>query len=210
MSVPGAFKPAPVSPLRKRTRLDGFAPFVIFVIITAGCTPFGAGPSSVVRFVEREKTVTVKEHAAGTPSTRNKEPAAKGTGPKAMHGKLAWPVKGRLLSKFGTGDGVKENGITLEAAEGSKVVAAYEGRVGHVGSIPGYGQIVLLEHPGRLVTVYARLDKVGVAQGVAVKRGDTIGMVGKPSANHESASLYFEVRARSKPVDPVSFLEKEG
>lgn len=122
-----------------------------------------------------------------------------------VRGVLAWPLKGRVVSEFGVRDGTQFNGISIEAPEGSQVKAAADGVVGHVGSIPRYGNVILLEHPDRLVTVYAHLKEITVRKGDSVKRGETMAKLSN-SGSAENGVLYFEVRSRSKPRNPSLFL----
>jgi lipoprotein NlpD len=124
-------------------------------------------------------------------------------------GILAWPVKGKIVSEYGVRGGIQYNGIGIQAKEGTPVTAAADGRIGHVGTIKGYGKVVLIEHADRLVTVYAHLKEIRVANDQSVKRGEIIGTVGT-SGRVETPSLYFEVRSRSKPRNPLFFLGKRA
>jgi murein DD-endopeptidase MepM/ murein hydrolase activator NlpD len=124
-------------------------------------------------------------------------------------GALAWPVRGKIASEFGVRGGAQHNGIEIQAAEGTSVRAAASGRVGYVGSIPLYGNVVLIEHPNRLVTVYGHLKTIRVQNAAEVKRNDIIGTVGA-SGRADTPSLYFEVRSRSKPRNPLFFLDQKA
>ncbi len=124
--------------------------------------------------------------------------------------KLSWPAKGQLISEFGVREGAQHNGIIIKAREGTSVVAAESGRVGYVGSIPGYGNVILVEHPDhpdKLVTVYAHLKDARTQAGREVKRNEVIGTVGT-SGRASAPSLYFEVRSKSKPRNPLFFLDR--
>lgn len=140
------------------------------------------------------------------------EPQAKAsTAPKppteGRTDEMMWPVKGTVVSGFGVSGGVQRNGIAIEASAGAPVLAARDGTVGHVGIIPGYGNVILIEHSDRLVTVYAHLNEVKVRQGDKVKRGAVIGALGS-LGSAEKPRLYFEVRSKSKPRNPLFFLTK--
>jgi lipoprotein NlpD len=124
-------------------------------------------------------------------------------------GILAWPVKGKIISEYGVRGGVQYKGIGIEAKEGTPVRAAADGRIGYVGTIGEYGKVVLIEHAGQLVTVYAHLKETRVANDQSVKRGDIIGTVGT-SGRVETPSLHFEVRSRSKPRNPRFFLGRRS
>lgn len=124
-------------------------------------------------------------------------------------GIISWPVEGKIVSVFGVTGGVQHNGISIEAADGSPVRAAESGKVGYVGSIPGYGNVILIEHANRLVTVYGHLKEIKTSTGTLVKRGEIIGTLGA-SARASSPCLYFEVRSRSKPRNPLFFLTRKA
>lgn len=124
--------------------------------------------------------------------------------------KLSWPVKGKLISEFGVREGAQHNGIIIQAAGGAPIVAAEAGRVGYVGSIPGYGNVILVEHtdhPDKLVTVYAHLKDTRTQAGKQIKRNELIGAVGT-SGRTNVPSLYFEVRSKSRPRNPLFFLDR--
>jgi lipoprotein NlpD len=122
-------------------------------------------------------------------------------------GTLAWPVKGKIISEFGVRGGTEYSGIGIQANEGTPVKAAASGRVGYVGTIQPLGNVVLIEHPNRLVTVYGHLKEISVENDTAVKRNEIIGTVGA-SGRADVPSLYFEVRSRSKPRNPLFFLDQ--
>ena len=119
--------------------------------------------------------------------------------------RLEWPVKGKIVSGFRVRGGTQFNGISIEAPEGSQVKAAAAGTVGHVGSFAGYGNVVLLDHPDRLVTVYGHLKEITVRKGDPVKSGEAIAKVAGFNGT-ENATVYFEVRSHGKPLNPTSFL----
>lgn len=121
---------------------------------------------------------------------------------------FAWPVHGPVISQFGVREGVQHNGITIQAPAGSPVRSAADGKIGHVGAIPGYGNVVLIEHAKRLVTVYAHLQRIDAEAGKPAKQGQVIGTVGS-SGRADTPSLYFEVRSRSQPRNPLFFLSSK-
>jgi murein DD-endopeptidase MepM/ murein hydrolase activator NlpD len=119
--------------------------------------------------------------------------------------KLAWPISGKVIQGFGSGDAVRRNGITIEGTYGAKVMAAEAGKVGHVGEIPGLGKVVLIDHSDGLVTVYAHLNETTVSVGDKVSRNQVIGaLVG--SQKTKDPTLYFEVRSHARPTNPLKFL----
>lgn len=124
-----------------------------------------------------------------------------GTGARTV---LAWPVPGgTVTSRFGRRGASVHEGIDIAAAEGSAVLAAGEGTVIYAGAgVRGYGNLILIRHPGGLVTVYAHNRRNLVEEKAPVRQGQVIaevGHTGSASADH----LHFEVREGDRAVDPL-------
>jgi murein DD-endopeptidase MepM/ murein hydrolase activator NlpD len=120
-------------------------------------------------------------------------------------GKMRWPVRGRVISAFGSGkDG---DGIDIAVPEGTPIKAAENGVVIYAGNgLKEFGNTVLVRHEDGLVTVYGHASSLEVTRGQKVKRGQEIAQSGM-SGNADSPRLHFEVREKSAPVDPRTFLE---
>ncbi|MBY0370033.1 LysM peptidoglycan-binding domain-containing M23 family metallopeptidase [bacterium] len=122
-----------------------------------------------------------------------------------------WPVKGRISSRFGSrymhGRGRHfHEGIDIAAKKGTPVKAARSGHVVYATSrIPGYGNMVIVQHPDKYSSVYAHLTKIDVRKGQFVTRGQTVGTVGR-TGRATGAHLHFEVRAKRQPVDPTPLM----
>ena len=121
--------------------------------------------------------------------------------------RFAWPVRGRVISSFGAKPGGLHNdGINIAASAGAPIVAADTGIVAYAGNeLRGFGNLLLLRHPGGWTTAYAHNKELLVKKGDRVARGDVIaragatGRVGRPQ-------LHFELRRGSDAVDPTKFL----
>jgi lipoprotein NlpD len=119
--------------------------------------------------------------------------------------RLLWPVRGVIFSTFGHRGDEHHDGVDLAAPEGTPIVAAADGTVLFVGEQRGYGDIVIVEHPGDLVTVYAHNRENLVETGEHVQRGQTIAKVGR-TGNATGPHVHFEVRVGTRPQDPLEFL----
>ena len=117
---------------------------------------------------------------------------------------LRWPVEGRVLSAFGAKPGGRFNdGVNLKASAGAPVRAAGDGVVAYAGdAIPGFGNLVLIKHPGGWVTAYGHAEAVLVERGTRVAAGDVIARAGATGAVNEP-QVHFEVRRGRTPVDPA-------
>ncbi|HPU77658.1 MAG TPA: peptidoglycan DD-metalloendopeptidase family protein [Thermosynergistes sp.] len=126
-------------------------------------------------------------------------------------GKLSWPVNGAINSPFGTRvhpvfkTKTVHTGIDIKASKGTPVKAAEKGEVLFAGWLRGFGQVIIIDHGGDLVTVYAHLSSMDVSEGQRVTRGQTIGRVGNTGVT-TAPHLHFEVREGSKAVDPLKYL----
>jgi len=121
-----------------------------------------------------------------------------------------WPVRGRVTSPYGMRvlNGRKEfhAGIDIGGPTGTNIVAAESGRVSYSGYMRGYGNVIILSHDGGYSTVYGHCSVRLVKKGQYVKKGSTIGKVGR-TGNATGPHLHFEVRLGGKPVNPLSYLK---
>src|SRR6185503_9316660 len=120
---------------------------------------------------------------------------------------FAWPVSGRVISDFGaTANGGKNDGINLAASKDAPIHASASGTVTYAGDdLKNYGNLLLVKHSGGYTTAYAHADRLIVARGAFVTRGQVIGYVGQ-TGDVSSPQLHFEIRSGTTPVDPRSYL----
>ena len=117
----------------------------------------------------------------------------------------AWPASGPVTSEFGYRWGRQHAGIDIGAPEGSPIYAATAGVVSYAGSMGGYGNMVLVDHGGGIVTAYAHQSAILVSVGTSVGRGQQIGRVGS-TGNSTGPHLHFEVRVGGSARNPRDYL----
>ncbi len=140
------------------------------------------------------------------PSRRSVSRPASASRPRlATQGMLDWPLKGVLYGRFGKKGKEPHDGIDLAAPAGSPVKTAQEGTVLYAGEQRGYGNIAIIEHSNRLITLYAHNRELRVRTGQRVLPGQVIATVGE-SGKTSGPHLHFEVRLDGKPVDPLDYL----
>ena len=120
-------------------------------------------------------------------------------------------VRGRVISRFGAkGRGLHNDGVNVAAPRGTPVLAAQSGVVAYAGNqLRGFGNLVLIRHSNGLMTAYAHNERLLVAPGDTVRRGQRIAKVGS-TGSVASPQLHFEVRNGRQPVDPVKFLRRNA
>lgn len=141
-----------------------------------------------------------------------------GTEPDGLQ--MIMPVDGSILKGHSTevpvfsttlGEWRIHTGMDIAAEEGSKVVAAADGKVTKAEYDPFLGQTVVIEHEGGVCSVYSNLSKdLKVKVGEKVTQGEQIGTVGDTSLTElaDEAHLHFEVTEEGASVNPLDYLGK--
>ena len=131
-----------------------------------------------------------------------------------VSGTLTWPCPGntRITSKFGMRfhPVLKYNklhtGVDVGAPKGAKIVAANSGTVITSTYNAAYGNYVMVDHGGNMVTLYAHMSSRSVKKGDVVKKGQQLGLVGSTGYS-TGPHLHFEVIKSGKYVDPMSYFK---
>jgi len=170
----------------------------------------GAQPSPIVSDTSASMGATplALGGAANTPSAPL-EPVALPSASAADlgSGQFGWPLRGKLLSGYGSkSDGQANDGLNIEAPLGTSVYAAKDGTVAYAGNeLQSFGNMVLVRHDNGFFTVYAHLDQVLVNKDQPLTRGQAVGTVGQ-SGGVSKPQLHFEIRRGSTPQDPTKYL----
>jgi murein DD-endopeptidase MepM/ murein hydrolase activator NlpD len=120
-------------------------------------------------------------------------------------GALEWPLRGVLYARFGRKGKEPHDGVDLAAPAGTPVKTAGPGTVLFAGEQRAYGLIVIVEHSGDLITLYAHNRDLRVKTGQQVRSGQVVATVGD-SGRTSGPHLHFEVRKGGVPVDPLDHL----
>ncbi len=122
-----------------------------------------------------------------------------------------FPIAGRIGSGFGPrkhpifGTVRQHNGVDVGCVAGQPIWAAKAGEVIFAGWRDGYGNVVLIEHEGYVVTLYAHLSKISVRKGHDLAAGDPLGECGSTGWS-TGPHLHFEVRVGGEAKDPLLVL----
>jgi septal ring factor EnvC (AmiA/AmiB activator) len=129
-----------------------------------------------------------------------------------MRGKLPWPVMGKVSARYqaprGTAaSGMRWNGMMIDTARGSKVRAAFFGRVIYADWLQGLGLLLIIGHSGGYMTLYGHAEVLYKSVGDWVAPGDVV--AGMSDTEGSNPALYFEIRQGRKTVDPKVWLRAQ-
>ena len=121
------------------------------------------------------------------------------------------PVSGWTSSRFGyrispfTGLREFHKGLDIATRIGTPIIATADGVVTFAGRKGLLGKMIIIDHGHGMVTRYAHLQKTLKKRGEAVKRGDTIALVGN-TGRSTGPHLHYEVRLNGIPVNPEKYI----
>ena len=98
-------------------------------------------------------------------------------------------------------------GIDIGAGSGTDILAANAGTVITAGWNNSYGYMVMIDHGGGIVTLYAHASKLLVSTGNVVARGQTIAKVGSTGMS-TGPHLHFEVRLNGVYKNPLDYVSR--
>ena len=147
------------------------------------------------------------------PDARTGRPAAAVKPITASKGLLIFPVKGKIMSLYGSYHHPRlnvpafRNGIDIAAERGEPVKAVHAGTILYSSWFKGYGNVVIIDHGDHFYSVYAHLEDVFKSVDNRVEAGDVIATTGDSGAMGV-AGLYFELRHHDRSLDPLEWLKR--
>lgn len=126
----------------------------------------------------------------------------------SLRGQLPWPLRGRVVEKFGAGNGTDRanQGLLIAAPAGATVRAVAHGRVVFADWLRGYGLLLIIDHADGYLSLYGYNESLLKDVGDWVDAGSAIATSGD-SGGRPSPGLYFELRHQGKAIDPASWLK---
>ena len=116
---------------------------------------------------------------------------------------ITWirPVAGVLTSRFNT----RDRGVTIAGNLGAPIVAVADGKVIYSSQLSSYGNLVIIQHNDQYLTAYAHNQVNLVKEGVQVKRGQRIALMGN-TGDASKVALHFELRRNGQAIDPAPYI----
>ncbi len=136
-----------------------------------------------------------------------------GKGFKPSKGRLPWPVNGKVVVPYGKymdpefKVAVFKNGIEIKPDRGERPRAIAGGRVVYADWFKGYGLLLIIDHGSGYHSLYGNLSEVFLETGNIIIPGTVVGKAGK-SRQLNFPTVYFEIRHKGKPVNPMQWLKR--
>ncbi|MGZ5049821.1 MAG: murein hydrolase activator EnvC family protein [Methylobacter sp.] len=129
----------------------------------------------------------------------------------SLRGQLPWPVKGKLVNKFGSERAESAesvwDGVLIDASEGTDIRAVASGKVVFSDWLRGYGLLIIIDHGKGYMTLYAFNQSLYKQAGEWVSAGDVVAAAGQ-SGGRSRSGLYFGIRNKGRSVDPLEWCRK--
>ncbi len=127
---------------------------------------------------------------------------------KNLKGKLKWPVKGKIVRRFGAlENNLSYDGVLIRAKQSSAVRAVHTGKIVFANWLRSYGMLMIVDHGRGYLTLYGHNDQLNKKVGDTVFPGEVIALVGSSGGNTR-AGLYFAVRRDGQTTNPLGWLTK--
>jgi septal ring factor EnvC (AmiA/AmiB activator) len=129
---------------------------------------------------------------------------------QALKGKLKLPVRGELSNRFGgprEEGGTTWKGLFIRSDTGQSVRAVADGRVVYADWLRGFGNLLIVDHGSGYMSLYGNNESILKQVGEVIQSGETVAAVGDSGGAGESG-LYFELRHKGKPFDPMRWVGK--
>jgi len=159
----------------------------------------------------RQAAKASRPSPSNAPATRVDVPA--GSDFAQLRGKLELPVRGEVIARFGSPrpteaqvDAPTWKGVFIRAAAGADVHAMAAGRVVFADWLRGFGNLLVIDHGEGFLSVYGNNESLLADVGATVRAGDPVATVGS-SGGAAEAGLYFEIRFKGRPIDPLRWAQ---
>lgn len=126
-------------------------------------------------------------------------------------GQFMWPCQGEITSYYGWrthpifGTTKYHSGMDIAVDYGTPIHAADSGTIVYSGWLGGYGNCIMIDHGGGLVTLYGHNQSLNVSEGQYVNKGTVVAYAGSTGWS-TGPHCHFEVRLHGELTEPLNYL----
>lgn len=129
-------------------------------------------------------------------------------------GKLAYPVLGEIVRRYGEADGLdgELKGMLIATRAGAQVTSPADAKVEFAGSFRSYGRLLILDVGEGYHVLLAGLGRIEVETGQTVRGGEPVGISADAQApgrmigagvEESKPVVYVELRKTGEAIDPA-------
>ncbi|MDB2705232.1 peptidoglycan DD-metalloendopeptidase family protein [Pseudomonadota bacterium] len=127
-------------------------------------------------------------------------------------GTLPWPLKGKVIARYGSSRNIGKltwQGILISSPAGEDIVSTATGQIIFADWLRGFGLLIIIDHGDQYMSLYGNNETLLKQVGDIVSAGELIAQSGDKGVR-QHAGLYFEIRHKGSPTNPLKWLSKQG
>ncbi|MDG6882697.1 murein hydrolase activator EnvC [Phocoenobacter uteri] len=145
-----------------------------------------------------------EQQGKGQLTNQEIEQVRAGSGLGKARRQYAMPTHGKIIQKFDPEHSWK--GIVIKASTGDNVRAITSGRVVLANWLPGYGNVVVIDHGKNYSSIYGYNSDILVKENDKVGKGMIIAKVGN-SGGQSHSGLYFGITYKGQAKNPLRWVK---
>lgn len=164
--------------------------------------------SRLVEKIGKSKIRTKKDHPVTLSNNSLPDAHMSRKAFSSLKGTLSLPIRGEIINRFGgrrSNGGITWKGLFIRSTIGKDVKAIAYGEVVFADWLRGFGNILIVDHGNGYMSLYGNNRILIKKVGDTIHGGDTIATVGN-SGDNPDPGLYFELRHKGKPFDPLKWV----
>ena len=114
------------------------------------------------------------------------------------------PVKGIVSRSFDRNAG--HFGVDVSSEEDEVVKSCLEGVIVYTGWDSEVGNVIIVQHPFEILSVYKHCSKLFKKEGQTVQPGDPIAIVGDSGEHSSGPHLHFELWEKGRQLNPEEYI----
>lgn len=113
------------------------------------------------------------------------------------------PLKGVIVKSFNM---ARHQAVDIKAPKGSVVSSVFQGTVVFSGWDDDLGNILIIQHPGDVISTYEHCEKLLRRTGDKVDAGTPVALVGNTGSKIDSEHLHFALWYKGEAINPERYI----